>query len=162
MQYRLLKGSKMTIRPQKNSGILFLFLGCIFSSIVYAEMYKWVDDEGNTYYSQSPPVDETAEVIEPPPKIDTDSARDKLEKRREAFKLADEAEAKSEEEAQKKAEEEAIRKENCRISKSRLDSLQNSRRIRAVDEEGNITRATEEEHQSRIDKVKENIQKYCD
>ncbi len=133
----------------------------LVSSNVMAKMYKWVDEEGNTHYSQSPPVEHSAEVIAPPPKVDTESAMKEIEKRREAFKKADEDKAKSIEEQKKADEELALKEENCRLSKARLKSLQNSRKIRAVDDEGNIVRATEEEHKARIEHSMKNVEKWC-
>lgn len=146
----------------KNKIHLLGFFIVLISFNATAKMYKWVDEEGNTHYSQSPPLEHEAEVITPPPKVDTDSAIKQLEKQRESFNKADEEKTKVEEEQKRAADELALKKENCRLSRTRLQSLQNSRRIRTVDESGNITRASEEEHQSRIKQSMENVKEWCE
>ena len=61
-----------------------IYLGLVISSVLtfilvpqnsIARMYKWVDEDGNTQYTQSPPPgDIESEVIKPPPKVDTEAA----------------------------------------------------------------------------------------
>jgi len=146
---------------KKLTYLLSLSAAMLISFDSMAKMYKWVDEEGNTHYSQSPPLGQSSEQIAPPPSVDTESAQKALEKRREAFSEADEAKAKADEEQRKKDDELALKEKNCRLSKSRLDALQNTRRIRSVDDEGNVSRATEEERQSRVEDTKQKVKKWC-
>lgn len=128
----------------------------------FAEMYKWTDEDGVVHYTQHPPPEEfEVTEIDPPPDIDTKKALNEFEAEQEKLH---ELEKQREEQEAKQAEKEriaAIFEKNCQISRDRLKKLQNTGRVRAIDAEGNMTRITPEEHQSRIDAVKKKIEKYC-
>jgi len=148
----------------KYDGFDFLFLSVVisFSPITYAEMYKWVDENGDTHYSQSPPSDDyVVETIKPQPKVDTDNAKKELEQRRESLLKISEEREKSEQEKLNKEKEEAVKIENCRKAQAKLANNQNAARIRAVDNEGNVVRASEEERQRRIKDAQEKVDKWC-
>ena len=135
-------------------GILF----CIAAS---AEMYKWVDEDGNTHYSQSPPVsDVEVETIKPPPTIDIDAANKALEEqKKKADKLKDERLTAKEE--KKKAEEETAQKQKeCDMAKKRLASYQRPR-VNVKNPDGSLRVIEEEERQAEIKKSKEYIEKAC-
>lgn len=152
----------MTLTSKSLTFHIGLLAFCLTPISGFTAMYKWVDEEGNTHYTQQPPPDGiAAETVQPPPGVDTEQAVKELTQEQEQLKKLEENRIKQEEELAKQTELDAQKKENCRISRDRLSSLQNSGRVRAVDEEGNVTRITEEEHQSRIKEVQENIKKYC-
>lgn len=47
--------------------LLVYVFGVVFVSIVGAEIYRWVDDEGNVHYGDCPPADCEPEMIKPAP-----------------------------------------------------------------------------------------------
>ena len=57
---------------QVNIARSILFLVVTFAcSTTFAAMYKWVDEEGNTHYTQQPPPDGIeSKTLKPPPAID--------------------------------------------------------------------------------------------
>ncbi|MBI1732943.1 MAG: DUF4124 domain-containing protein, partial [Gammaproteobacteria bacterium] len=80
-----------------------------------AEMYKWVDENGNVHYTQErPPPGIEGQAIKPPPEVDTESARKQLESRQKLLNDAQDARAKSADETRKAAEDQAFNEENCR------------------------------------------------
>jgi len=67
---------------------LWVTLGVALASPgLLAEMYKWVDDEGQVQYSQSPPPGRPAQTIKPPPKVDSKAARDNLKQQLQDFEV---------------------------------------------------------------------------
>ena len=59
---------RKTTRINRKLPILLISCICLSSQLAVAEMYKWVDDEGNTHYTQSPPPgDVEKEIIKPEP-----------------------------------------------------------------------------------------------
>ncbi len=160
----------MNVAMQKNRPLIqcsvVFSLVCLlgFSPVSHAKMYKWVDADGNTHYTQSPPPDGTTkEDLNLPASVNLDN--------KEAVKAFEDQQNKKQELAgendkeqklqDRSAEHTALKKENCRTAKAKLENNQNTGRIRAVDEYGNIVRATEEERQRRITEAQENIKKWC-
>jgi len=61
--------------------MVYLYLVLLWSLVAYsdashsAEVYKWVDKDGNVHYSDSPPSDVITEEIKPPPAPSNDNIR---------------------------------------------------------------------------------------
>lgn len=137
------------------------FLLCLFAFNVYAAMYKWVDEDGVTHYTQQPPPPGVeAETIKPPSDVDTEGAERSL-KEREKFLDELSGERNKKREDQEQAQQiERENKEACGKARQRLQSFQNPR-INFVDEDGNRRRATEEERQRELKKARDYIQENC-
>ena len=160
----------MNVAMQKNRPLIqcsvIFSLVCLLgiSPVSQARMFKWVDADGNTHYTQTPPPEGIAkEELNLPAsaKLDNTEAvkafEDQQNKKQE---LAGENE-KEQKLQDRSAEHTALKKENCRKARAKLENVQNTGRIRAVDEYGNIVRASEEERQRRITEAQENIKKWC-
>ncbi|MFP6782634.1 MAG: DUF4124 domain-containing protein [Gammaproteobacteria bacterium] len=126
----------------------------------HAEIYKWVDQAGETHYSgQEPGSDvqfQSISVNKSPPAATRESVSDRLE-----------ASNKSRDEAKKAADEAAIvasdtakKQRSCEQAKIRTISLQNPR-INKVDEDGTRTRMPEEWRQEELAKSTSAVSKYC-
>lgn len=127
----------------------------------FAEMYKWVDADGNTHYTQQPPPDGVdGQTIAPPPDVNTEKANKELDNKLESFDKRREAELKHEEEAKKAADAAEAKKQECEKLRQQLAELQRPR-ITTTDEEGNRSRMPEEERQAAIKKVNEAITTRC-
>jgi len=129
-----------------------------------AKMYKWVDADGNTHYTQTPPPEGISkEDLNLPASVNLDNkeAVKAFEEQQNKKQESSEAKQKDEKDQNRQAEHTALKKENCRKAKEKLENNQNTGRIRAVDESGNIVRATEEERQRRITEAQANIKKWC-
>lgn len=152
-------------RPLNRYSVIFSLV-CLLgiSPQSHARLYKWVDADGNTHYTQQQPPDGAAiEDIKLPASvnIDTQQAIKSFEEQQKKGKELTEAYEKEEKEQNRQAEHTELKKENCRKSRAKLENVQSAGRIRAVDEYGNVVRATEEERQRRITKAQENIKKWC-
>ncbi len=152
-------------RPLIQCSVVFSLVCLLgFSPVSHAKMYKWVDADGNTHYTQSPPPDGAAiEDINLPASVNLDNkeAVKAFDKQQNKQQESAETKQKDEKELNREAEHTALKKDNCRKSKAKLENVQSAGRIRAVDEYGNVVRAGEEERQRRITEAQENIKKWC-
>ena len=142
---------------KKITCILFI----IIPYCVSAEMYKWVDEDGNTHYTQSPPPGGIeSQTIKPPLKVDSANAQSEVERQTgKADELRKERqEKKNAIELQK--ENEAVQKENCKRAKQRLATYSRPRGL-IEQEDGSRVRITEEERQAGLKDSQEMIEKYC-
>ena len=160
----------MNVAMQKNRPLIqcsvVFSLVCLlgFSPVSHAKMYKWVDADGNTHYTQSPPPDGAAiEDINLPASVnvDTKPAIKSFEAQQKKEQELLETNEKEQKVQNREAEHTALKKDNCRKSRAKLENVQSAGRIRAVDENGNVVRAGEEERQRRITEAQENIKKWC-
>lgn len=137
------------------------FLLCLLAFNSYAAMYKWVDEDGVTHYSQQPPpAGIEAETIKPPRDVDTEGAERSLRERQQLLdELSGERNEKAEEREQAQ-QSEREKKEACRNARQRLQSFQNPR-INFVDKDGTRRRATEEERQRELKKARDYIRENC-
>jgi Domain of unknown function (DUF4124) len=141
--------------------ICLIFTGILLSSSINAEMYKWVDEDGNTHYSQSAPVDNTSvEIIKPPGNVDTKSAAKTVDnQKKSADKIRNDRIA-AKEKAQKTKEAESLKKENCQKAKARLASYQRPR-VQKQNEDGSRSFVAEEDRQAEIKKSQAYVDEAC-
>jgi len=138
------------------------FLGIyLLTGHAYAAMFKWVDEEGNVQYTQSPPpAGIEAETIQPPPPVDSDAA---LKQLKENQTQSDDYFKQQQKEVDKMADEDkklAMQKKNCEMARARLDSYSRPR-VKFVQEDGSRVAATEEERQEQIKKSEDMIKEFC-
>lgn len=141
------------------SGMQILAM-CMMIGNVNATLYKWVDAEGNTNYTETRPVDFDFEEIQPPPEVDTETAIEQLKAdQKKANDLERQRKAKAEN--QKIDEQNAIiKKKNCEMARERLASYARPG-VRLVQEDGSRIRATEEQRQEQIAISNDMIKKFC-
>jgi hypothetical protein len=141
--------------------VCLILTGVFLSLGINAEMYKWVDEDGNTHYSQSPPVNNTnIEIINPPGTVDTKGAAEVLENQKNKVdKLRDDRIA-AKEEKQKSEEEITRKKEACQKAKARLASYQRPR-VKISNEDGSSSVMAEEARQAEIKKARAYMNETC-
>jgi len=139
--------------------LLVVVFGC---STTFATMYKWVDDEGMTHYTQTPPPDGIeAETLKPPPAIDSSEAIKDIKEKQKLLEMEREKRRKRIKEKQREAKEEARREKNCQLARARLKSLTDRPRVLVKQPDGTMVRATEEQRQKEIAESKEVIKEFC-
>ncbi len=142
--------------------LLCVTLGMALASPgLLAEMYKWIDDEGQVQYSQSPPPGRPAETIKPPPKVDSKAAREKLKQQLQDFELRGDKRQEQAEADQKTQEQAGERKAACDTARERLAKLEGKPRILQYAEDGSSKRLTEEERQADIAEARKQVEKHC-
>ncbi len=129
-----------------------------------AEMYRWVDRDGVTVYSQNPPPSGEAARIrkQPGPRAaDAEAARKRLQQQLE--REFDEREAKTEQ-AKKDAEErESAQRDSeaCAAARRNLETLENLGARRAITPEGDAVFLSDKQRGDMMAKARDQIQKAC-
>lgn len=136
----------------------------ILAGLAQAAMYKWVDDQGVTQYSQHPPSDRPTETLVPPPRPGTDAAaaQKKLEETLQGLDEDRKARAESEQEQEKLAATAEQRRKNCTAARDNLTKLTTGGRKRLIGPDGVAAYMTEEDRQARIEKAQQQIGEFCD
>jgi len=132
--------------------------------LAQAAMYKWVDENGVTQYTQYPPPNRKVEVVAPPPPPaeDPQEAQKKLEATLQKQNEQRETATTAGEEQAKTAEQAKLREQNCQTARSNLEKLTTGGRKRVIGADGVASYLTEEDQQARIDKAKKQIEEFCD
>lgn len=121
-----------------------------------ATVYQWVDENGVTVYSQTPPLSGDAREIATPSAPNNTAAKGKLhDMRQQADNLREDRLLKKEDKTKKR--EEALRKKsNCEAARQNLTNLQGlGRRLYGG------KRLTEEERQQKIEEAQKQIKESC-
>lgn len=126
-------------------------------------MYRWVDEEGITHYTQSPPPKGEVTVIKqpPPPAIPPAKAQQKLNEQQQRLEDLREDRELAKQKSQQEKEEQGIKDKNCKGARNNLTRLQENPRSRWKGEDGEYQRHTEEQRQAKIKEAKEQIQEFC-
>lgn len=131
--------------------------------LAQAAMYKWVDENGVTQYTQYPPPNRKTEVVvpPPPPAEDPEGAQKKLEATLQMQDEQDKAAATAEQEQAKSRNEAEVRAKNCQIARDNLSKLTTGGRKRIMGPDGVATYLSDEEREAKIAEAKQQIGKYC-
>lgn len=139
-------------------------LTAVVAMPVCAAVYKWVDEDGRTRYTDTPPADRRAETLRPlsPPAEDPDAER-RRGLLRQRLKEAEDQRHRQTLEQKQRAEEQAARTEDCGRTRDRLELLQSrpGPRLLIKDPDGTMRRYTEEERQSAMTETEARIAEYC-
>ncbi|MFT5675718.1 MAG: hypothetical protein ACI808_001650 [Paraglaciecola sp.] len=145
--------------------ILVLFLSIAFAEASFAEVYKWVDKEGNVHYGDCPPADckpEKIETVPAPSEEDVRRSKENVDRLIKDQKQRYEARKIKREITQKQAEQrKAELKQWCKTLRSELFLLKQPGIITITDGEGNLIRPTDEERERMIDKKETFIRQNC-
>lgn len=127
-------------------------------------MYRWVDQNGATVYSQSPPPSGEATAIpqQPAPRpADVEAARKRLQQQLE--KEFDAQQAASDRAAKHAAEQEARKRddETCAAARRNLETITRLGSRRVVTPEGDEVYLSDERRRELTDEARDQIEKYC-
>jgi hypothetical protein len=143
-----------------------LFLILVSSSMVMvrdarADIYKWVDKDGNVQYTQSPPHgNKDYSTIKPPPSVDGSQLKKRFEAQKKIVdKSQEQRKTKVEEEYYTRLEKEQ-KQSNCELARRRLVSYQLPR-VQFLQKDGSRVRGTEEQRQEEIKKSQDMVKEYC-
>ncbi len=137
-----------------------VLLACL-SAPVMAEIYKWVDAEGNVHYTQNPPPDGVeAALIKPPPRVDAAAAEEALKEKLEGIDSRADARRKQAAEQQQADAKMKARERRCADAKRRRDSYR-APRVNAIAKDGTYTRLPEEQRLSELKKTNDYISEHC-
>lgn len=124
---------------------ILLILILLSPLLARAELYRWVDAQGQTHYTQTPPPGLQAQTLAPPLPPPRSPPSSNLKQYSEALdKVAAERAKAGAAAAQHQAKKDQI----CRIARARIDLLESrpSHRVGVRDASGNLARMTPEQH----------------
>ena len=136
-----------------------------FAFTGHAEVYKWVDADGVTHYSQQPPEAGAAQEIPVPgpaaaPVPQDDATPKPAAADRRTEELTDEIRARRAEEDRQQAETDQQRAAACEQMRNNLKTLQERARVR-VEENGSYRVLTPEEQAQQIVDLEKRIEENC-
>ena len=129
---------------------------------VFAQQYKWVDDNGKVRYGDVPPAGVQATPLRPPPpgaatpapEVKKDAAKAATSKRQEDVQKEREMQAKAEQDAQ-------IKRENCVRAQEVLRTLESGQRISRTDSKGERYYLDDAQIAQETAKARESVQQWC-
>lgn len=122
------------------------------------QVYRWVDAQGVTHFSEQPPQGQQATTINtatPPPPSTEPKTTPTFQSIADPEQAAVDAKVK-----QEVAEQEVQRRKYCESQRNNLAQLENNPRVR-VEDGGEMRRLGEEERQQRIAESKKAIEENC-
>ncbi|OOZ35377.1 DUF4124 domain-containing protein [Solemya velesiana gill symbiont] len=139
----------------------------VVATTTHGEVYRWVDENGATIYSQTRPTSGvTVEIIKATPtktsKGEESSPEDRLRQQTEASDEAKEQTESEDLEQEFKAEEARIKKENCKSARHNLKLYQTLGNRIVKHPDGTYKRYSEEERQEKITQAEKQISEFCE
>ncbi len=159
--------SPLSVRAQgyfNTASTLFAVVLLLSSTAIEAKIYKWIDSDGITQYTQSPPPEDVSSEEIPTQTYDAEAAaqsKQALQKRIDALnqRRDDKKQAKNKDE--KTSEEQKEREKYCEVAKQRLAEFQTGRPLAQEQADGSFVRMTEEQLAAQIATVQEKITELC-
>ena len=130
---------------------------------VSAEIYKWVDDEGNIHYGEKPPSTNTKEEVETikiRDNVDTQRAAETLKKKSKSLNDLNDERKQEKTDALNNKKELAKNKMRCEQAKKQLANYQHPK-VNIKESDGNYRALGEEERQAGLKKSEELVKKSC-
>jgi hypothetical protein len=139
------------------------FVLSLLATVTLADTYKWIDDNGDTHYTQQAPHGISSTIIKapPPPTIDPNLAQKQVDKLIQQQQSEDELRLKAKKQSKVDANNNAKQQKNCGIAQQQLQQYQDNPGRRTFDSKGNATMPTEEQRQQKIVESQKKINKYC-
>lgn len=150
--------------------LIIILLLLMFSFVASAQVYKWVDADGKTQYTDQPPPsgaaqDEKKLNIKPAPlssqankPSDTDSDDEVAEDKMQSFSERRTARKDAKEEKEKEAEE---LHQKCVQAKGQLKMYRDTPRLRMPDGKGGIAYVEDNVREKHIQEAQKNIAAFC-
>jgi hypothetical protein len=131
--------------------------------IATAAIYKWVDENGQVQYTETPPPGgiEASEMKPPPEPADQEGT---IEREQKLEKALDERRGSRDASAKKAAEDADYNRqkaERCEAARRRLEQAERPL-TNFVEADGTQRRATEEERLEQIKQSQEQVKKFCE
>lgn len=132
-----------------------------------AEVYRWVDENGVTIYSQTPPPGqveaETVATPPPPPPTESNETWDNLNQQWQGMQDREDTRKDQKEQTAKDQKRLEARTRNCKAARYNLERLVEGRfRMRVKEPDGGYRVLPAEERQAKIEKAEEVIRESCD
>ena len=134
-------------------------LSLVCTSAMATQLYRWVDENGVTQFSQQPPAEDQYQrlQVKPAPELGTGSLAPAPDASAEEQTEATEPAAAP----QPTPEQQAKLAEQCDALRANLTTMQNNPRLRRTLEDGTVERIGEDKRQAMIAKAQADLQEHC-
>ncbi len=147
--------------------VLLLLVLTLTGSQAVAEIYKWIDHNGNIVYSQTPPPADASSLKTPEITSSPDNGGTASKTVEEI--ISSEKEARSRREARQQQKKDARQKaarqkqlqQSCRQLRKNFETLKSEGRLYIRESDGNDRFLNERERSQKMQEAEENIKKHC-
>ncbi|PHS70335.1 MAG: energy transducer TonB [Methylophaga sp.] len=131
--------------------------------LILADVYKWVDENGETHYSQLKPKSQQADLIKapPPPAIDPKLAQERLDELIHQQQADEKTKIEQKLKSDFAADNAEKQQQNCASAKKGLQQYQDYSRTKEVDADGNMIRISEQHRQQKIQQHQNDVKTHC-
>lgn len=142
--------------------VIAIVLGLTSTHAMAEKLYKWVDENGVTQFSQQPPAGNQYERmnVTPPPKIGSEAAPVTPPITDSPADAEGESEAAANQQTER--EQQALRDAQCAKLREDLQTMETNPRLARTNAEGEMERIGEDERQSMMATAREELATYCD
>jgi hypothetical protein len=140
--------------------ILFLALAVALAPVAEAQLYKYVDKNGKTIYSDSPPPDADTKAVNVRPAGGNAPQKSAVERDKESEKgrkAASESAKKGNESAEKQAQNE----QRCAAARNNYQIFQDGGRIQQMNDKGEREYLTDEQIEAGREKARREMDEAC-
>ncbi len=140
---------------------LIILVTTILPVTAHSEIYKWVDEQGNTHYTDKPV--EQSEQIE----VDTEkkghiqTTQTREDRRQKLLESMKEDRAREEKQKAKEKKQNKMRKRECVLAQDRLKGYERAGYLYDLDKDGNRVVVSNEERLKVTESLRKNIAKHC-
>lgn len=136
------------------TSLLILGLAISCNQLSANTYYKWVDDNGTTHYSNKPPKDRESSPVHTTSRASGPASRmaPKVQSNNDATKTSEEGSTLYDAKASE---------EFCTNAKERLSLVISSNQIKQKSKDGSVVMLSEEQRQSEITRIREQLAEHC-
>jgi hypothetical protein len=135
---------------------IILFLLISISGIANAEVYRWIDKDGKTHFSDNKPKVAAEDITATVKKQNIDTSAHEQQKLEAVFRKENAADREFRQQQTQPSEEHL---ERCRKAKNYLNTIDG--RVQFVDDKGKMVHVSEDERKARANETRSFIQKNC-
>lgn len=146
-----------------------LIIACSYSTNVYAaQVYKWIDDNGQVHYGSKPPTKNAKKMNIKDRYIDSGtanrpaSAQQRAEEQRRFVDALTAEEEALKAEKQKQDEKENLRFQRCIAARDQLKNMQEAGALYDLDDKGNRVILNNQQHQQAMKLARKRVSQWCD
>ncbi len=140
--------------------LLILVVACALAPVASAELYKYVDKNGKTVYTDQPPPDAQAKQIHAPPPAPAAPAKTFTARDKEQQKAREETRDK-EKKAERSAQDAKLAAERCAAAQTNLQTYTEGGRILGYNDKGERGYLTDEQIAAERVKAQRQVEEAC-
>ena len=134
----------------------------MFSCIAHAEIYKWVDEHGNTHYGDKPSSADAEQVPISKPASGNPNQASRAEKQRRLLKLYEEERTEKKQQQAQQEKDKLLQQQNCAKAKKNLAAINRASFLYKKSEDPkNPYVYSDEERQKITEKAQKAVDQWC-